>query len=134
MTKLCGKCRQYKPKTDFRNDGKAWNCRVCHNAETRASRLANPERTRQIEAARYRKYKKAKAEYQRKRDAMYPERYRAYGRVRYAIKMGWLVRPPECQKCKKQTRVIAHHADYAKPLDVEWICRACHTIQHNQDK
>lgn len=133
MTKICGKCGREKPKSDFRRGGKAWDCRVCHNAQTRASRVANPERTRRQEAARYIKYKEAKAEYQRKRDAMYPERYRAYGRVRHAIKTGRLVRPSACTVCKNKARVIAHHKDYAQPLVVEWLCRACHTIRHNEE-
>ncbi len=27
-------------------------------------------------------------------------------------------------------KVHAHHHDYSKPLDVEWLCKDCHWQQH----
>ena len=27
-------------------------------------------------------------------------------------------------------KVIAHHEDYDKPLDVMWLCRSCHVKRH----
>lgn len=44
-----------------------------------------------------------------------------------AIRDGVLVRPVKCDRCKIDTREItAHHIDYTKPLEVEWLCRECH--------
>ena len=40
-----------------------------------------------------------------------------------------LVKPNCCQGCgrtSKETRLSAHHHDYTKPLDVIWLCAACH--------
>ena len=58
----------------------------------------------------------------------------AYSRVRTAIKNGILVRPAECNRCgvtpgfavDGRPMIQAHHHDYEKPLDVEWVCTKCH--------
>lgn len=50
--------------------------------------------------------------------------------VKSALRDGRLVRPQHCDKCKKIKRVIAHHDDYAKPLDIRWLCRSCHQCWH----
>lgn len=58
----------------------------------------------------------------------------AYRKVRSAIATGKLKRPRKCQRCGQhdikcsdgRTRIQAHHHDYSKPLDVEWICIKCH--------
>ncbi len=54
--------------------------------------------------------------------------------VRRAIKRGMLKRPAQCQRCGAQPRrnkagvsqIQAHHKDYSKPLEVEWLCVDCH--------
>lgn len=54
--------------------------------------------------------------------------------VRAAIKSGVLVRPDTCEKCGQiparrvdgYSQIQAHHPDYDKPLDVEWLCCKCH--------
>jgi len=61
----------------------------------------------------------------------------AYRKVRSAIKNGLFARPSVCQRCGKmppagsdgRATIHAHHADYTKPLDVEWICAACHRAE-----
>lgn len=40
------------------------------------------------------------------------------------VKRGKIVKSP-CAKCG-ELKVEAHHEDYAKPLEVIWLCRACH--------
>lgn len=57
-----------------------------------------------------------------------------YDRMRYLVKCalrdGRLIRPDYCSQCKKMRSVVAHHDDYAKPLDVRWLCRQCHQNWH----
>lgn len=48
--------------------------------------------------------------------------------VRNAVRRGDLVKRP-CQVCG-DTRVDAHHHDYANPLDVRWLCRPHHVAEH----
>jgi hypothetical protein len=67
-----------------------------------------------------------------------PEQKRAQNRagcaVHYAKKMGILVDPGHCQRCGSTKRREAHHADYSKPLEVEWLCRMCHRMIHKRPK
>lgn len=52
-----------------------------------------------------------------------------------AIEKGLLVRKTYCEKCGASDQVIcAHHSDYNKPLQVEWLCRPCHFEWHKQNK
>lgn len=52
--------------------------------------------------------------------------------VRKAIKDGKLVRPDKCA-CGNPNPV-AHHRNYNKPLEVEWICNKCHAKIHSNFK
>lgn len=64
--------------------------------------------------------------------ARYPERTMAHRIVSRAIKAGYLEREA-CEKCGNG-RADAHHEDYAKPLDVVWLCRSCHATLHRARK
>ena len=57
------------------------------------------------------------------------EAHRAHVAVANAIKRGILVRPATCSKCGKQCRPEAAHHDYAKQLDVRWLCMSCHRME-----
>jgi len=45
-----------------------------------------------------------------------------------------LVRPEKCQMCNKECKPEAHHSDYEKPLEVIWVCKACHGAIHAELK
>lgn len=63
---------------------------------------------------------------QRVHQLLYPAEHRARQRV-----AGRLERPPFCQRCETETAHLhAHHEDYAKPLDVVWLCSSCHAVVH----
>lgn len=55
----------------------------------------------------------------------------------HAIRKGELVRPMECSRCgiipaptsDGRAAIQAHHHDYDKPLDVEWLCAKCHRAE-----
>jgi transposase-like protein len=47
-----------------------------------------------------------------------------------AIRSGRLVRQPCEMGCSE--RAEAHHEDYAKPLEIRWLCRACHRVRHKE--
>jgi len=40
-------------------------------------------------------------------------------------------RPTRCQECGDEGRVFAHHEDCGRPLDVMWLCPACHRTRHS---
>lgn len=70
----------------------------------------------------------------RKNVAAYGERSpmkRAAQRIaNNAIASGLLV-PEPCRDCGKK-KVDAHHPDYSKPLDVIWLCRTHHILEHSR--
>lgn len=76
--------------------------------------------------ARTRQYKKtdagraaAKVSDARQRKK-FPEKYAARQSVLKALRSGRLVRKP-CEVCGAP-KTQAHHTDYSKPLDVQWLC------------
>ena len=55
---------------------------------------------------------------------------RARALVRSAVASGTLTRPPACERCAACCPLDAHHADYARPLQVTWLCLSCHLLAH----
>jgi ribosomal protein S27AE len=56
----------------------------------------------------------------------------ARDKVYYAVKTGKLTKPAHCTKCGAAAsgrKLQAHHADYSKPLEVEWLCIPCHAVE-----
>ena len=81
-------------------------------------------------------YQRKWTKYWRKKNNQYgksykntnPEKVKAQRLVAYALKIGIIKREP-CKICKKE-RVEAHHNNYYKPLDVEWLCSLHHKRKH----
>ena len=63
----------------------------------------------------------------------YRKKHNARNAVRLALKSGRMARPAACSACLTSTFVHGHHDDYAKPLDVRWLCKACHEEHHRGD-
>ena len=60
-----------------------------------------------------------------------PIKAKAHEIVKRAIKIGGLIRPTECSACPRENvRILAHHTDYSKPLEVDWWCESCHRKFH----
>lgn len=56
---------------------------------------------------------------------------RARSATHNAIKSGRIVKFSICERCETEPLDIeAHHDDYTKPLDVQWLCRPCHNAVH----
>lgn len=138
MTKTCRKCTEAKPVESFyehpkMRDGRLNVCMECvrqrvsaHYQETRSERAAY-ERKRQQNPERRAKNRI----YAKNRRAQHPEKHQARTAVNNAIRDGKIKRLP-CQRCGATQRVQAHHHDYSKPLDVEWLCFKCHRQEHGQ--
>ena len=98
--KACSKCKATKPLSDFNK------------------RSDNPNKHRsECKKCQYKSQK-------RKRRT--PEHFRAYNQLHYALKTGRIIKPIFCEGCKKRKRLDAHHEDYSKPLEVDWLCSKCH--------
>lgn len=49
-----------------------------------------------------------------------------------AVRNGVIRKPARCERCSAAAEE-AHHADYTKPLAVEWLCVPCHAKEHSDD-
>jgi hypothetical protein len=55
-------------------------------------------------------------------------------KVHNAVKAGILIKPEECSRCNGHYYLIAHHEDYSRPLNVDWLCQSCHKEVHKNKK
>lgn len=46
-----------------------------------------------------------------------------------AIRAGKITRQP-CENCGTTKRIHAHHEDYSKPFEINWLCFDCHMSHH----
>ena len=100
-----------------------------------AKRWMNPEYRKQ-QAARNRAWEQSPERLVKRAAQMRAyrktERYKkmqaAHGSVKRAIKSGALYRM-SCEVCGI-TETEAHHMDYDKPLEVNWLCKKHHVERH----
>ena len=140
VEKLCKKCLQTKPIGEFYRhsrmaDGHLNKCKECAKADVTENRNANLEYYRQYDLQRYDASgkrpqrlvgKRCHIESCRRWYTKNVEKKRANTILARAIKAGKVRRPTICEHCGNDGRIEGHHADYAKPLDVEWLCTVCH--------
>jgi len=122
--KKCRICGEEKPKTEFYK-GLA-QCKPCYRAKVTANRNANIDYYRAYDRARgCRNNEGYLKEYREKS----PNKYRAHNLVNNSIRDGKLHHEP-CEVCGALEPVHAHHDDYAKPLNVRWLCAIHHQQWH----
>lgn len=59
-----------------------------------------------------------------------PSKVKAQNVVNSLVRNGTITRPDTCSACGGGGRIEAHHDDYSKPLDIQWLCRSCHRRHH----
>jgi len=141
-TKICFKCGVEKSLSDFykhpqMKDGHLNKCKTCTKRDNNWNRLKNREHYRQYDKQRQQKEerKQKKLEYQRTYRTKNRKKGRVQGKTLRAIKKGVLIRPTKCERCFTENAIIeAHHEDYDKPLDVQWLCPECHRLTHLSKK
>lgn len=132
--KACTKCGTFYPPQGFyfdKRSGKlsSW-CKFCQRERALKYRYANYDKMLTYMAAR----RKTPEELERNRkqakksERRFPEKWSARKKVSRAVRNGTLVRQP-CRKCGNP-KSQAHHHDYSRPLDVEWLCQRCHAMEH----
>jgi len=96
-------------------------------------REENPQKERNLQKISAKRYKEKYPEKVRENvkrcvsnwRKKYPERNKAHRVVYNALRNKTLVKG----KCFcGEEKVQAHHKDYSKPLDVEWVCKIHHTL------
>jgi hypothetical protein len=137
IEKTCFKCGESKNISDFYRhkqmaDGHLNKCKECTKKEERKRYRDKWEQMVEYERERWKDpTRRAKLiEYQRKRRAKNPEKYKAACAVSNAIRDGRIEKKP-CEMCGSE-KSEAHHNDYSNPLGVVWLCRKHHLMQHGK--
>ena len=133
-TKRCGACEAVKPASEVHKraasvDGLAARCKKCQQVYDFARR-DDPKRVAQRAEARPR-YAHKQTEYNGKWRKRNPEKYKAHNALNNALRDGKLAKGV-CEDCGSPD-VEAHHDDYAKPLDVRWLCPKHHGHTRRKD-
>lgn len=146
--KTCFKCGESKVRTEFykhpkMKDGLLGKCKVCTKKDSTQNRKDNVELRREYD--RQRAYEPsriiARKEYAasergKERKALGASLWRkrnktkarAHSAVARAIAAGKIAKK-NCDVCG-ENRTQAHHDDYAKPLEIRWLCSCCHSRHH----
>jgi hypothetical protein len=106
-------------------------CVPCKNFLVRRWFKAHPEYAKQYNKQYRAEHRHKFYELQIDRQRRHPDRVRANELTRNAKKNGTLVKAEHCEQCDNQ-RVEAHHDDYSQPLNVRWLCKACHGLADRQ--
>lgn len=142
--KTCFKCGQKRPLTEFyahpaMADGHLGKCKSCTKADVKLNYKVNRCHYVDYEKKRWpakkakdsaRKQTAAYKEYKKKWRRENAEKQLAHNLVAKALRTGELVRQP-CEVCNSFA-VEGHHADYSKPLDVNWLCVEHHREEHSR--
>lgn len=111
-------------------DGRLGKCKACTKKDVQEYyRRTFPERQK-YERIRFTNPDRRKklSEYRRVSRQRSPQKYAARAAVANAIRAGTLTRCP-CEVCGDPV-AQAHHEDYARPLEVRWLCRTHHHKVH----
>lgn len=149
-TKVCSSCNRELPVSSFHkhatsSDGLQCYCKKCRLFEQREYRRTQAGKERDLRYERsdkkvlvWKRYRKSKRgrEVSSKTNRLYYrkniEKMSARNKLRYAVHSGKIVPPSECNMCHETRRVVAHHTDYSKPYDVQWLCVVCHKMIHGK--
>lgn len=135
--KGCTECGRELPLADFyahkaMRDGHLSKCKDCVKARVRRYRQDNLDRVREYDRQRsslpHRVAKRKEI-----MNSQPPERQKARYAVSNAVRDGRLQKRP-CAFCGSEKDLEAHHHDYTKPLDVTWLCTACHRKFHGLER
>lgn len=142
-TKTCKRCEKQLPASDFYATDTS--CKECRKECVREYRKKNIEKIREYDRGRgmlphrvkarkrYEQTPAGKAAIKRahqKQNRINPVKRGARIIVGNALRDGRITRPSNCQDCGERTRLHGHHDDYARPMDVRWLCAACHHEWH----
>lgn len=133
--KRCPSCEEVLLPSAFAanratRDGLHAYCLRCNRIKQAKERARRGEEYREMRR-RYRKTPEGRAAYLKYRHE-HPVKFAAHKAVQAAVKDGSLVRPDHCEQCGDGGMIDSHHDDYARPLEVRWLCRWCHQAWHRQ--
>ena len=138
MDKICIECKKSLPIESFyknksMNDGYVNKCKECTKKGVRANYSKNRDHYVKYEQERSQRpgRKKKATEYQRKRRANNPKKYKAQNKINNSLRDGKLKREP-CLMCG-DVKSQAHHIDYdGEGLNIIWLCWKHHMQIHGK--
>lgn len=115
-----------------RDRQRAWRAENSEKQKAKEARWKerNPEKARQKTQRWRAKNRVAVYEATKEERVQNPEKVAARKAVYHALKMGTLIRPDSCSSCGKSGKPQAHHPDYSRKLNVQWLCARCHKLVH----
>ena len=129
--KECFKCNRIKPLSEYykhaqMGDGHLNKCKECTKLDALNHREKNIDKIREYDRERGNRLPNGYAKEYRER---FPNKYKAHCMVSNAIRNKKLFKKP-CELCGTDKNINAHHNDYLEPLNVRWLCSACHHQWH----
>lgn len=115
-------------KKSSNRDGLSNQCRKCMSVKNLNWRLKNKDTKRHVEYNA--KNSKKRYSYVEKWRKDNPLKVKAHYKVSQALKSGDLIKR-SCELCGSLDSE-AHHEDYNRPLEVNWLCKSHHKIRHDQ--
>ena len=131
--KACHKCGEEKPLDEFYKSttakgGRDNTCKECRKARVRQNRREKLDYYREYDRKRGNRHGPGYLKAYRKTNAI---KNQAHNRVNHALLSGRIDKPAACEECgASEFGLHAHHDDYAKQLDVRWLCPGCHHQWH----
>src|SRR5574343_1986618 len=152
MVKACFKCGAVKPLTEFyahpaMKDGTVNKCKECNKTDVRKNYRHNISHYKEYEASRNKEPHRVKARQdyaltergvecgnKAKRNYIHrnPIKQEAHTILTNSIRSGKVIKGP-CEVCGSTYRIHGHHDDYAKPLEIRWLCSAHHRQWHTEN-
>lgn len=152
--KKCFKCGIVKPLSEFYKhaqmaDGHVNKCKECNKKDVNKNYRDNIDHYKGYERKRAQIPKRVKArEEYAKTDGCKESQKRSRKKwadlnkvkrganvmVGNAVRDGKVEKQHFCSVCSiENVRIHGHHDDYAKPLDVRWLCSRCHEDWHREN-
>ena len=88
----------------------------------------NPQSSKRVRARE--RGSTSERDYLRAYRKLHPDRSRAHDVATYAIRLGKLKPPKNCERCGTLSQVHGHHDDYLQPDRVKWLCPSCRRGLH----
>ena len=132
--KTCFKCNTVKSLDQFYRhprmaDEHLNKCKACTRADVRQHRNNPKFRPKVLAYDRARGCRQGPEYLAAYRDK-FPEKQAAHNAINNAVRDGRIEKPDRCSHCHEMGRVVGHHPDYSKPLEVVWLCDPCHLNLH----
>lgn len=139
-TKECFKCHETLPLSAFykherMGDGLLGKCKECTKRDSRERyrRKMQDQEWAQQERERNRERMREGSMGPNWTSPLAPPdvKQKARNALSNAVRDGKIIRPDHCGDCGKLSkRIHGHHTNYFQPLNVAWVCPACHRKRH----